>query len=319
MLTTTKKIEFLISCFGEDHNISRDGNNISFVCPNCGDEKKKKKLSICLDTLMCHCWVCGIKGKTPHKIIKDFVSPQLAVKFLEKFNIKNANKTKEEEFRVIFPGDFKLLAAIDNVYDPDDRDCINYLIKRGMTKKKMWYHKVGKFSGYKWARRVVFPSFDKDQNLNFYVSRSIDDDAFIKYQNCKADKTKIVFDSLRLDFSKELTIVEGVFDMIKCNQNTTCLLGSSLRPDHALFQAIVKNQTPVILGLDSDMIDKSYTIAKDLTSYGVQVKILNLGKYHDVGSMPSEIVRQKCLEAPIYSRDNRLHHLIGTISSGSIF
>ena len=97
------------------------------------------------------------------------------------------------------------------------------------------------------------------------------------------------------------------------------MLGSSLRSDHALFQTIVKNQTPVILALDSDMIDKTYSIAKDLTSYGVQVKILNLGHYHDVGSMPAEIVRQKCLEAPIYSRQDRLQHLIGTISSGSIF
>ena len=82
---------------------------------------------------------------------------------------------------------------------------------------------------------------------------------------------------------------------------------------------IVKNQTPIILALDSDMIDKSYSIADSLSSYGVQVKILNLGKYKDVGSMTEEIVRQKCIEAPIYSRHNRLRHLIGTISSGSIF
>lgn len=319
MQTVTKKIEFLISCFGEDHKMSRDGNNISFVCPNCGDIKKKKKLSICLETLMCHCWVCGLKGKSPYKIIKEYVSPQLASKFLEEFNLKPSENNQVVDETLHFPSEFKLLAAMDNIYDPDDRDCIKYLISRGVTKDKMWYHKIGKFSGHKWARRVIFPSFDKEQNLTFYVSRSIDDDAFIKYQNCKADKTKIVFDSLRLDFSSELTIVEGVFDMVKCGPNTACMLGSSLRPDHALFQTIVKNQTPVILALDSDMIDKTYSIAKDLTSYGVQVKILNLGHYHDVGSMPAEIVRQKCLEAPIYSRQDRLQHLIGTISSGSIF
>ena len=58
-------------------------------------------------------------------------------------------------------------------------------------------------------------------------------------------------------------------------------------------ETIVKNQTPVILALDSDMINKTFSIAKDLTSYGVQVKILDLGNYQDVGSMPAEIVRQK--------------------------
>lgn len=319
MQTVTKKIEFLISCFGENHKLSRDGNNISFVCPKCGEGKQKKKLSISLETFICHCWVCGLKGKTPYRIIKEYVSPKLAAKFLEEFNIVKKIDESEEFKSLNFPSEFKLLGSLQNFYDPDDRDCVKYLISRGVTREKMFYHKIGKFRGNKWSRRVVFPSFDPDQNLTFYVSRSIDDDAFIKYQNCKADKTKMVFDEIRLNYKKELIIVEGVFDLVKCPDNATCILGSSLRPEHVLFQKIVKNQTPVILGLDSDMLDKSYSIAQTLDSYGVQVKILNLGSYSDVGSMPVEIVRQKCLEAPIYSRNSRLQHLIGTISSGSIF
>jgi hypothetical protein len=319
MQTTTKKIDFLISCFGENHKVSRDGNNISFVCPSCGDEKKKKKLSICLETLMCHCWVCGLKGKTPYRIIKDHISQDLAKKFLENFNI-NSKQDKQDAKKILsFPTQFKLLASIEKVYDPDDRDCILYLKSRGVSREKMWYHKIGKFEGYKWSRRVVFPSFDASQNLTFFVSRSIDDDAFIKYQNCKADKTQMVFDEIRINYKKELVIVEGVFDLVKCPANATCILGSSLRPDHLLFQKIVKNQTPVILALDNDMLDKSYKIAQQLNSYGVQVKIMNLGSYKDVGSMTPEIVRQKCSEAPIYSGHSRLQHLIGTISSGSIF
>ena len=321
MQTTTKKINFLISCFGENHSISNDGNNISFVCPNCGEDKNKKKLSICLETFMCHCWVCNLKGKTPYKIIKDYISPNLAAKFLQEFDLvkRKEDEDSQEEEVVSFPSEYKMFAAMSNIYDPDDRDCIKYLLSRGVTKEKMWRHKIGKFKGSRWARRVVFPSFDAEQNLDFYVSRSIDDDAFIKYQNCKADKTKIVFDEIRLDYSKELVIVEGVFDMIKCPPNSTCILGSNLRPDYKLFQNIVRNNTPVVLALDEDMRDKSFKIAKDLNSYGIDVKIMDTSDYKDVGCMSPEIVRQKCKEAPIYSRTNRLHHLIGTINSGSIF
>jgi predicted RNA-binding Zn-ribbon protein involved in translation (DUF1610 family) len=279
MQTVTKKIDFLISCFGEDHKLSRDGNNISFVCPKCGDEKKKKKLSICLESLMCHCWVCGLKGKTPYRIIKEYISHDIAVKFLKEFNVDNSKDKEEAKELLTFPTEFKLLGSMKNFYDPDDID----------------------------------------QNLTFYVSRSIDEDAFIKYQNCKADKTQMVFDEIRLDFNRELVIVEGVFDLVKCPDNSTCILGSSLRSEHLLFQKIVKNKTPVILALDSDMLDKSYSIANILSSYGISVKILDLGSYKDIGSMTEEIVRQKCLEAPTYSRHNRLRHLIGTINSGSIF
>jgi hypothetical protein len=319
MQTTTKKIQFLTTCFGEDYKVSRDGNNISFVCPSCSRGSQKKKLSICLETFMCHCWICNLKGKTPYKIIKQYISSDLALKFLNDFNIDVKNYECEKEEKLNFPGEYTLFANIDNLYDPDDRDCLRYLTSRGVTREKMWYHKIGKFKGHKWARRVVFPSFDSEQNLTFFVSRSIDDTSFIKYKNCSADKTKIIFDEIRLDYNKELIIVEGVFDLVKCPENATCILGSNLRPEHALFQKIVKSQTPVILGLDSDMLSKSYSIAKLLNSYGVQVKILNLEGYNDIGSMTEEIVRQKCLEAPIYSRHNRLQHLIGTINSGSIF
>lgn len=320
MQTFTQKIDYLITCFGENYKTSNDGKNVTFQCPSCGKGTDKKKFSINLDTWMCHCWVCNIKGKTPYYIIKEHVSAQHASKFTELFNVKLSKKESQNVIDTLkFPSDFKMFAPMSNVYDPDTRDCIKYLKSRGVTKSNMWYHKIGTFLGPRWSRRVVFPSFDMKQNLTFYVSRSIDDDSFIKYQNCKADKTKMVFDEIRLDFKKELMIVEGVFDMIKCGKNTTCLLGSSLREDYLLFQRIIQHQTPVILALDNDMKNKSFEIAKVLSSYGIQVKIFDTGAYHDVGSMTAEIVRQKCKEAPIYSRESRLKHLIGTMSTGSIF
>ena len=55
---------------------------------------------------------------------------------------------------------------------------------------------------------------------------------------------------------------------------------------------------------------------------GVPVSTISkaLGDYKDVGEMSSEIVRQKCIDAPNYSRQDRLQHMIGTmIRSGSLF
>jgi DNA primase len=271
--------------------------------------------------MMCHCWVCGLKGKTPYYIIKKFCGDSKALDFKSKFGIKTNDNQDDiiEEEVVSFPSEFTMLATVKDAFDPDVRACLSYLRKRGVSKELMWRHKVGIFRGKKWSRRVVFPSFDSDGDLNFFVSRAIDKDGFPKYLNCNADKTKIIFDEMRIDWKKELTIVEGVFDLVRCDFNSTCLLGSSLNQNHALFQKIIKNQTPVVLALDADMIDKSYNIARTLSSFGVRVKLLEHGDYHDVGEMSSEIVRQKCNSAPIYSRESRLQHLIGTISSGSIF
>ena len=274
---------------------------------------------------MCHCWVCNTKGKTPYYIIKNNVSSGLASEYLKEFNISTGSKdapiVEDDSVKPVdFPSKFKLLANIEKTLDPDVRDCIKYLKRRGVTKELMWRHKIGCFSGNKWSRRVVFPSFNKDHDLDFYVTRSIDDDQFFKYLNCKENKkTKIVFDEFRIDWSRELTIVEGVFDMVKCGFNTTCLLGSSLKTTHYLFEKIVENKTPILLALDADMEQKKFNIANTLSQYDISVRVMNMGDYHDLGEMSSELVKQKSLEAPNYSRENRLLNLIGTINSGSIF
>ena len=67
----------------------------------------------------------------------------------------------------------------------------------------------------------------------------------------------IIFNELNIDWSKELTIVEGPLDLIKTNDNATCLLGSSLTEDMLLFQKIVANKTNIKLALDSDIFSKS--------------------------------------------------------------
>lgn len=322
MNTYTQKIEFISSCFDKEYKMAKSGKNVSVECPNCGRGTGKKKLSICLDTWMCHCWVCSIKGKTPYKIIKEHISADLAKVFLKQFGNKKseADSEIESEEKVVFPARFNLLACVTSSnLDPDVRDCLRYLKRRGVTRAQLWRHKIGYFSSNSLSRRVVFPSFDREQKLNFYVTRAIDDDAFSKYKNSKAKKTEIVFDELSIDWQQELMIVEGVFDMIKCPSNTTCLLGSSLSKDHKLFQKIVKHKTSVLLGLDPDMKAKTYKIAKMLSSYDIQVRIFQHDNSCDIGSLDRELVRQKCSEAPIYSSESRLLHMISAINSGSIF
>tara|TARA_Y100000034_G_C6822491_1_gene370559 strand:+ start:127 stop:1098 length:972 start_codon:yes stop_codon:yes gene_type:complete len=323
MITTTKKIKYIESIFG-NYSLSRSGTNIAVECPSCGKGSDKKKFSICLETLVCHCWVCGLKGKTPYYIIKKFISDSSSSYFLEKFNIKvNKSDTKEkvkEKPPVVLPKSFMMIASNLQSNDPDFKSAVSYLFSRGVTENQLWHHKIGLcISGGFWHRRIIFPSFDMAGNLTYYVSRSIDDNSKFKYLNAKADRRCIVFDEIRLDWKKELTIVEGVFDMIKSNTNTTCLLGNSLTETHALFNKIVVNNTPVLLALDPDAQLKTYKIAKLLSSYGVSVKILDVAGYKDVGSMPKEEFIKRRLQANRYSSTSRLYHLIDSIKSGSIF
>ena len=152
MQTITKKIQFFQSCFGEEYSLARDGVNVAFKCPACSKGTNKLKFSINLDTFVCHCWVCDIKGKTPYYIIKKYVSNENSIKFKKAFSIKVSSSESAEivdEDFIKFPCEFKMFATFINkkILDPDIRDSMNYLNSRGIGEKLMWRHKIGTFVG----------------------------------------------------------------------------------------------------------------------------------------------------------------------------
>ena len=164
------------------------------------------------------------------------------------------------------------------------------------------------------------PSFDDVGDLNYFVARTIDDDENkMKYINAKVPKKGVIFNDINLNWNKELTLVEGPFDLTKCDSNSTCLLGSHFSEDYSLFQKIIKNRTDILLAMDADMTMKAQEYAKKLSSYGVNVRILALGPYSDVGEMTKQEFLLAKDRAKRWTSKDRLYHLIGSIKSGSLF
>lgn len=281
------KLSFLKRVFGTVQ-ASKDAKNVAISCPKCKNSQKKK-LAIRLDDDRVHCWVCGQGGKLVNLLIK--FKPMYVYEYVSKFvgqNIVLLSDELEKKTAEV-PRNFKLLANNMKSIDPNVRASIKYLTNRGLTERDFWYFKFGVSDDSALIRRVIMPSFNNDGELNFFTGRAIDKDAYRKYMNCDVKKKAIIFNELNIDWKKELTLVEGPFDLTKCDDNATCLLGSSLSEDSALFSKIYQNMTPIILALDSDMVDKSWQrIAKMLSSYDISVRILDLGKFKDVGEMKKE-------------------------------
>ena len=86
--------------------------------------------------------------------------------------------------------------------------------------------------------------------------------------------------------SKQIVLVEGPFDLVKCPQNTTAILGSDLDERHEVFNRILLHNTPVALALDGDMWEtKTRKIAKKLQEYDVSVTLVDVRPWGDPGSM----------------------------------
>jgi DNA primase len=286
LITNSDTIKFVERIFGAAQVYT---SNLDVKCPFCEDSKKKR-LSIRMSDHICHCWVCGWGGSFFKLVIKFGTKEQLH-EYKEKFlpeltgiTSKNLEITNQNPKQITLPADFGMLALQENPKDPDVKGLKWYLKSRGLNEKDLWRWKLGFSNKGNLRRRVIMPSFDSEGKLNFYVARAIDSVPF-KYTNCEIDKNTIVFNEINIDWKKKLVLVEGPFDLMKCNMNATCLLGSSISPKSLLFQKIVENETPVVLMLDDEMEEKSQAIGKLLTSFNIDVSIVRLRDHHDPGEM----------------------------------
>jgi hypothetical protein len=322
--TVDEKLRFIRRVFGSI-DISRDGINVAVKCPSCAQTGSlKKKLVLRIDTDQYHCWVCGTKGRSYVSLLRKHHSSfvdEYQKKFAKatvssRLSFDNTNDVEVEKIKI--PKNFSLLGNLIADKDPDVRAVISYITSRGLTIKDAWRYKMGTCRRGKFRRRVIIPSFDCSGELNYYVARAIDKDATRRYINSSVPKSEVIFNELTLKWNEEMTLVEGPFDLVKCDRNATCLLGSNLSSKMALFKKIVKNQTPIILALDPDAIKKSHEIAKMLSSYGVDVKMMNVPNGRDVGDMShSEFLTRKD-SARLWNSSDRLYHMIGEIRSGSV-
>ena len=323
MSTVSDKVRFLNKVFGTCV-IGNDGLNAAVCCPNtkCGSYGvfSKKKLVIKVDSDQFHCWVCDLRGRSLHGILRRFFPAHL-----HEYESRFAGKKKiqlddiEEEYIVTPPTGFKLLATSLKSKDPDVKDTIRYARSRGLTNKDLWYFKLGTCTQGRYRRTLIIPSFNEDGDLNYFVARMIDkSENGIKYLNAKVPKKDVIFNEINIDWNDELTLVEGPMDLTKCDSNSTCLLGSHFSEEYALFQKIIKNRTPIIMALDSDMAGKIQKYCKLLSTYGVPVRVLDLGHYSDVGEMSKLDFMHAKSKARPWSQNDRLYHLIGSIKSGSL-
>jgi bifunctional pyridoxal-dependent enzyme with beta-cystathionase and maltose regulon repressor activities len=99
-------------------------------------------------------------------------------------------------------------------------------------------------------------------------------------------------------------LVEGVFDAIVAGENAIPILGSTLRENTKLFQAIAINDTPVYLALDEDAKKKTGQIVKNMLQYDIELLEIDTSGCEDVGSMSHDIFLERKSHAKPVDYDN---------------
>jgi len=303
-----KKIDILSNILGRHY---QSGSEYLFSCPYC--KHHRKKMSVNIDRNVYKCWICDTRGKDIFRLVRRFGTFKDQENWKElsgiKYNINDFEdlfETNEEiesaEEIVQMPQGFQTLTG--NPISRTEKRIMSYLTSRGLTKKDVLKWKIGYTTVGRYKNRVIIPSFNKEGDLNYFIARTFVDD-YMRYLNPPVSRD-IIFNELYVDFTEEITLVEGVFDAIKAT-NSIPILGSSIRDTSKIFKKIVKHDTPVLLALDPDASKKASIIKNLFLKYGIEVREIEYPEDRkDLGEMSHDEVRQLMLSAPFINSNDRL-------------
>lgn len=244
-----------------------DTTQYQFNCPYCADEKGavdgKYNLEVSFALGKYHCWSCNHAGKLS-KLIKqrggkllcdDYNQIIKDIKESKYFNINLFSEDNETIFddHLRLPQTFRKI----EINKCKDKSLLKFLEERKITQDIIDFYNIGKTTwdeeDWSWRNRIVFPSYNANGDLNYYVGRNYkENDKRNKYKNCEVDKFQIIYHEDKIQWDADIYLVEGVIDSIYY-KNSLSLLGKVLNKKSELFSKLYeKANANIIIVLDGD-------------------------------------------------------------------
>ena len=242
-------------------------------CPFC--HHHKKKLQINLKTQYWHCWVCDAKGRKIQRLLKRLhVDSRRLKKIYEIYGddyVVYSKDTEEEKVELRLPSEFKsLLKVPTGKVKPVYRKALKYAEDRGITKEDITKYNIGYCDSGHYANRIIIPSYDSDNRLNYFIARSIHSEEKFKYKNPPVSKNVIMFEN-QINWDEPITLVEGVFDAMAVKRNAIPILGKFI--PKTLNDTIYKKGVQSInILLDGDAQEQALYYTMQFQNQGITTK-----------------------------------------------
>ena len=226
-------------------------------CPFCHHHKKKMQINI--QTQQWHCWVCDAKGKRINRLLRRLhVDSHKLRKLYEIYGddyVVYSNNTEDEKVELRLPSEFQSLLIEPKGINPLFGKVKEYARKRGISEGDIKRYNIGYCDSGHYANRIIIPSYDRDNRLNYFIARSVFDEEKFKYKNPPVSKNVIMFENKK-NWNEPITLVEGVFDAMAVKRNAIPLLGKFV--PKTLNDSIYEKQVKSInILLDEDAQDQA--------------------------------------------------------------
>jgi DNA primase len=245
----------------------------------------KSNLEINLNKFIFHCWGCGISGPLG-RLFDDYGTK-------EQKKVYNLIKPEELKVQEAKKTQLKLPEGYTQFKDSNPRfiphaEAYRYLTSRGITDEIIEKYQIGYTVSGDFAYRVIVPSFDKNNKLNYFIARSWVPNK-MKYKNPTAAKDEIIFNESRIDWFKDVYLVEGAFDGFFLD-NSIAMLGKKM--SSLLFETLYENALgKIIICLDEDAWDDAFKLYHELNGGRLynKIKIIKPPKDMDVADLKGKI------------------------------
>ena len=273
-------VEILEDFLGKSRKHYEDKCQISFDCPVCSYDVKglekgdgKGNLEVNYRHHVYKCWACSETHET-HGTINKLVRKYGARDHLKKYRllIPENRILKHENNHTItgLPREFTPLDIERENFDY--QKAISYLNKRNIDLNIIKKFNIGYANSGDYRGRIIFPSYDEDNEINYYLGRSYDKYSKLKYKNPEVSKMEIIFNEGKINWDSNIYLVEGVFDHMAL-PNSIPMLGKVL--NDVLFKKLIdKAAAKVIIVLDYDAKKDAIKLYKRLNSARLRNRVL---------------------------------------------
>ena len=208
-------LDIVEGIFGEPRKHNEVSGQISFDCPVCSHDIKgmdhgdgKGNLEINYGQHVYKCWACAETHGT-HGHLGRLIDQYGTKKDKEFYSLVRPDdfEKKEKEYKKLrIPREYKKFSEVSAIYPPRAQ-AYNYLKRRGITDEMIERYDIGFALEGEYAGRIIVPSYDKNGELNYFVSRSWDKYSKFKYKNPVAPKELLIFNESRIDWDKDIYLV----------------------------------------------------------------------------------------------------------------
>jgi len=260
-------------------------DNYAFHCPFCNHHKPK--LEINPSEGLYNCWTCNpaTKGHNLVSLLKKLKAKPEKIKEMQMYFPSTAPKKIKKSFTfetVSLPEEFISLSK-DCEKDELYKKVTDYLKGRDISYSDILKYNIGYCKEGKYKNSIIIPSYDYNGDLNYFVSRSLDENAEYKYNAPQCNKNEIIGFEYFINWNVPVMLCEGSFDAIAIKRNAVPLFGKTISKKLKI-KLINPQVKAVYLALDNDALKEALAYSKELIDLGKEVYLIELE-----GKDPSKI------------------------------